>query len=335
MNHKDNRILGLDIVRVISMFMIIMYHYTCRYAEKFEVENFCNIRVWWGYLAVNTFFVLTSFLTISRFPKNSEIFLKKRLLRLYPTYLVCVLITWGTCSLLMPELSVGVKDLLLNLTLFPGLFGASYVDGAYWTLTSEITFCFLCFGVAKIVKKESWKIVFLYLWMGSVFVLNVVQSIIDIPYLYTIAENVLLIHSRSSAFGAGIIVALLFERKPLKQLLPAILLVSVNSIVEIGKMGVCWIFVSAILIYLIVCRNKLIFIKKNTIVHKIFTWLSGVSYSVYLLHQNIGYCIITRMDKYSAFLRIVIPISCVLILSTFIHYLFEKPITKILFRHLD
>lgn len=57
------RVAGLDYLRAVSMILIVLYHYTTRYQESIGHVAVWPFNVPWGCFAVNTFFVLTGYLT--------------------------------------------------------------------------------------------------------------------------------------------------------------------------------------------------------------------------------------------------------------------------------
>src|SRR3546814_3297174 len=72
---------------------------------------------------------------------SSDLFLVNRFARLYPAYLVAMLLTLGIESLArVSQLLIGSAAILANVTMLQGFAFLPEVDGAYWTLTVEIAF---------------------------------------------------------------------------------------------------------------------------------------------------------------------------------------------------
>lgn len=87
------RIKELDVFRGFAALAVVLYHYTTMY------NKMCNVSSSWelpyGWLGVPVFFILSGFviyLTVDK-SKSAIDFLKKRFIRLYPTYWLCLLIT--------------------------------------------------------------------------------------------------------------------------------------------------------------------------------------------------------------------------------------------------
>lgn len=88
------RIQEIDYLRAVSMILIILYHYTTRYEEIIGHQVVWSINVPWGCFAVNTFFVLTGYLTFANLNRGGGRLSKKasnpfisNILGMYPDYL--------------------------------------------------------------------------------------------------------------------------------------------------------------------------------------------------------------------------------------------------------
>lgn len=96
---------------------------------------------WIGLRGVAVFFVLSGFVILATAYRVADrrAFVLARFWRLYPTFLVCMLLTTAFVFLFgLPK--PRALDWVLNLTMFPGWFGATYLDVPYWTLGFEIAF---------------------------------------------------------------------------------------------------------------------------------------------------------------------------------------------------
>ena len=80
------RIYELDAFRGIAAMAVVLYHYSTRYNEIFDVTSFLNFS--FGWMGVPLFFILSGFvitLSVNRCKSPFE-FLYRRFIRLYPTY---------------------------------------------------------------------------------------------------------------------------------------------------------------------------------------------------------------------------------------------------------
>jgi len=135
------RIKELDVFRGLAAISVVLYHYTTRYNKIFDSSYSVNLK--YGWLGVPVFFILSGFVIYLTVNKSEDAldFLKRRFIRLYPTFWVCLLITLGVeafTGYFINEISV--KDILMNFTMFHQFFGFEHVDGAYWSLLPELLF---------------------------------------------------------------------------------------------------------------------------------------------------------------------------------------------------
>lgn len=172
---KNNRVMGkkvnslwlLDVFRGVSALLIVLYHYTTQYDKSIgHIGNYA-LTFPWGCYAVYAFFMLSGFLIVYTYKDTFNIvsFLKKRFLRLYPMFWICMLVTTIYMSFIFPERMPTVKQFLFNLTMFPTLFGSTAIDGVYWTMPKEIIF-YIIFAIIAVMggKKRRKQNGYGYVW---------------------------------------------------------------------------------------------------------------------------------------------------------------------------
>ena len=146
MGKTDSRDLIWDVFRGIAALMVIFHHYTRRYdilfghVEPWPIQLDFSLGAW----GVCVFFILTGFFIIPSLSNSSSIgaYYRKRIVRLYSSYIPCVIITWFLMSIAPP---MGVRNVnffsfIGNLTMFQTFLGIPNVDGAYWTLAVQLIF---------------------------------------------------------------------------------------------------------------------------------------------------------------------------------------------------
>ncbi len=330
MSNERGRIYGLDYIRAISAVLIILYHYTTQYDSSIGHMGGWTIQFPWGAWAVNTFFLLSGYLTLRSFKEGGWRFLYKRFVRLWPAFVVCVLITSSFMALMMPDRLRSLKDILLNFTMFPTYLGAKAVDGVYWTLPLEILF-YVCFAVLMIKKLRPHLLKILYIWVALMVGISVL-GFFGITPLPLKALRILLIAQRGECFIMGLVVALWQKHKKIV-LIPLIVLCSVNSFLNMGIGPTIWTICFFVLILFLVYGNVKIFRERpRTLIGKAFVKFSEISYPIYLLHQYIGFAIIRQLEinGFVSQLWIFIPIAISLMLAFAVHYLVELPAAKVL-----
>jgi peptidoglycan/LPS O-acetylase OafA/YrhL len=140
----------LDLMRFMAASMVVFFHYTFRGAAD---STFLNVTypaldglTRYGSFGVNLFFVISGFvilLTVDAGRGRPGHFIASRISRLYPAFWAAVTLTYTICVVTGASFAVSLKDYVLNLGMFPSWLRAAYVDGAYWTLETELTFYLL------------------------------------------------------------------------------------------------------------------------------------------------------------------------------------------------
>ena len=320
----------LNVLRGISALLVVLYHYTTQYELSIgHVRPYC-FSVPWGCYAIYTFFLLSGFLTVYAYDEKTTAwkFLKKRFLRLYPMFWICMLVTTVYMRFLMPDRVPSVKQFVINLTMVPSFFHVEAVDGVYWTLAKELMFYF---GFAAIVlfgfirrKSTAW----LWAWLGLDIVLcnctppRWIVSVLFIPeYLY--------------AFLAGAAVFYLNQRESAK-----------GKDAMLVFLGICVVLCSKcrswdVVLFFVLSIFALIFCSKERMNQKLkrkkwmfkpLLFLSEISYALYLTHQFIGFGIIKKMEAQDlvAEVWVLFPIVHAIFLATILYYGVENKINKVL-----
>jgi peptidoglycan/LPS O-acetylase OafA/YrhL len=96
----------------------------------------------YGYLGVELFFMISGYvIPLSIRERSVAEFAVSRAIRLYPTYWLCVALLAAVPPLLGDgRFHLPLGDTLVNLTMLAELFGSPYLDGVFWTLVTELQF---------------------------------------------------------------------------------------------------------------------------------------------------------------------------------------------------
>lgn len=326
----------LDYLRGLSALMVMLFHYTARYDMLFGHVRDYPLVLSRGSFAVLMFFLLSGYLTFKGLNKyRSRQFAKNRFFRLYPTYWLCLIITYGLVMAFMPSLSVSGKDLLLNFTMLQMYFGAHSVDGAYWTLTCEVMFYVLILFVCLFKGKNNGAHVILG-W----FLLQIVLMIIPGNGLVALMKKFNL-YLYFHCFMAGGVVSLLEKQwlaKEASQKLPALMIVALcfALVFFVSQQFIAHEFDSGLFMgisVLLLIISVVLYVKMGGVqswVNKLLSplaWIASISYPLYLLHQNIGYIIISKMEAAGLTneIFILIPITVILLAAWLIHRFVEQP----------
>lgn len=184
MENKKN--VQIEAIRIISMLMIVIFHYTYRFTELYGIEtiNF-PFQKSLGKIGVGIFFIISGYFLARDYNKCERPinFLVKKLLRIYPMYVICVTIIYISVSIFgLPSRETSFLDYILNLLLINGFIGVDYVDGAHWFLTYMIIF-YAMISITLAFKRNGNKILELYLIVN--IILAVAKNYIPfVNYIY-------------------------------------------------------------------------------------------------------------------------------------------------------
>lgn len=135
-NKKKKKNTQIEGLRGVAILIIVVFHIF----DRFQQIYFERSIVWmnnFGTFGTTIFLLISAFLlmspsqTICTFREAVNAFLKK-LVRLWPCYVVCVTITFLLSRVLyLPERTVGWGDYLFNILLLNRFFNIPFVDGAH------------------------------------------------------------------------------------------------------------------------------------------------------------------------------------------------------------
>ena len=304
----------------------MLFHCTTQYDRLFGYASPPAIALPWGHYGVNLFFMISGFvifMTLHRIERPLD-FIVSRFSRLFPVYWVAVALTFLlTHALGLPGKTVGIGTAAMNLFMIHGLFKVPHVDSVYWTLEIELLFyawALLLYLLGRLDK--------VHLALAALLALRLVYFLADtlagVDLSWTISH--LLILPFIAWFVCGIMIYRLTQfpedapRKDLGVLLAAIVLL---GIVDGPAIALLAGSLSALL--WAAAKGKL-----PILANPVLAWLGAISYTLYLLHENIGWGLIMQAQKagIGTNLSILIAIVLVLILATVLTRLIERPAMK-------
>ncbi|PHV13348.1 acyltransferase family protein [Chitinimonas sp. BJB300] len=316
------RMTEIDSLRGIAAVLVVLFHYTTRYQELYGHTTVPLFSLPWGHYGVNLFFMISGFVIFMTLDKTRQSldFVVSRFSRLYPAYWVAVPLTFIITSWLgLPGKTVGLESAAWNLSMFHNLFKVPHVDGVYWTLEVELLF----YAWALLAFRLGW-LGRIHMLLGVLFALRLgyfgFEKLfqIDLPWL----AFRLLILKFIPWFGAGIMIYRLTSRrgppKPdIAMLLTAIVLLGV---VESPMLALLACALSGVLFAVATGRLPLL-------THPWLVWLGAISYTLYLLHENIGWAVMLHLQQagLNANLTILIALIIALTLAHLLSRLVEKP----------
>lgn len=219
-------------------------------------------------------------------------FLWRRLARLLPAYMAAVLLTYAVQRWIAPEgwSQLDGRDVVYNLLLINQWFpDVNIVDFAYWTVPVQIA-AFIAGAV--LVKHLRGKKLRFFLWALIITPL-LLRPLLDHSHTLFMVYNGFALH-RAQLFAAGIAIWLWHKQRMSTPHLVALLVATlVAQAIHTTEYGSTLGF--AVLL-LLVCTAAAgpdwVFFKP---IARPVTWLAGISYGVYLVHEQIGTVVMDRM----------------------------------------
>ena len=320
MNNK--RLYELDGLRGIAALIVVFYHYFYHYnhvyGHTFSVPEWISA----GYYGVHLFFMISGFVifwTLSRSKRPMD-FVWSRFSRLYPVFWAAVTLTFLTVLIFgLPGREVRTLHFLANLSMIHQYINVKHVDSVYWTLTLELAFYFwmlMLFTFDQLKNIEKW----LILWVTTSIVFTYFKLGSDIDH--RIIKFFLLDYVQF--FSAGVCFFKIWESKQ-NQLTYFVLALTIFSLfVHYTNETAILLGLYFILFFLAISgKFKLLSVRP-------LVFLGTISYSLYLIHQNIGYIIIRSFynQDYSPYFGILAAILFSFLLATFLTFFVEKPTLK-------
>jgi len=328
MQNKNERFVELDALRGFAVLMVMSYHYTTKFGSVYGHPSALPFEISKGYLGVSLFFMVSGFvifLTLERVT-NYKDFIASRFARLYPAYWVAVILTYTVDSVFpLPGRVICRSHALLNLSMLQRYMQIDYLDGCYWTLSLELAFytIMLCVFYAHLLNKMR---IISIIWLCSMIVTKTLDTSSILKFPEILRESLLL--DWANLFISGMMFYELWKDK--SNMMITNLIIVAALLVEYYVRGwqsaiICTIFCMAF--YCIIFKVPLFCRLLN---NKPLVYLGTISYSLYLLHQNIGYVMLRQLyvHRLKPVVAIGITSATILFLASCMTAYIEIPIRR-------
>lgn len=331
------RVATLDLLRFAAALSVVGFHYFFRgsagdpylrvaYPEAAHVAIF-------GYLGVSLFFLISGFVIAwSAEGSTAPDFAVARILRIYPGFVVCMSASFAAQAWFAdPRLAVTSSQFWANLVILAPW--QPYVDGAYWSIVLELVFYYWVTVALALGVFSRWKLELIAFWLWTVGMNEFVLGSSLLRFVF--------VTEYGAFFAAGVLVHHISTkgRSPESLLLLACAFLlscntmRVNQAWMLDNLGRCLSFGTLILANLVLHAALIAAVRWRGFVRPtpLLLALGGLTYPLYLLHQNIGYEAINALapviGRWPAALLTVV---CMIAAAWMVWRFVETPIRRLL-----
>jgi peptidoglycan/LPS O-acetylase OafA/YrhL len=291
----------LDAMRLVAVLGVLLFHYGFQGPTGIDGKLVAlpelGASARYGFLGVPVFFVISGFvIAYSAEGRSAVEFSIARFARIYPTFLLCMTVTFLAVLLFgSPQFQASFGQWAANLLIAAP--GSRYVDSAYWSLVVEAIFyawvaLFVWLGLFQ--RRMD---VIIAVWLG---ISLLIEMTLDTHWI-----NKLLVADYSGFFATGILLYQL--RKGRRDLvLQCLLATSVMVAVYQAAHNLDWlraetsapfddVIVAAICLASIIIIMLATHIRELPVGSSVLLAIGGMTYPLYLLHQQLGYVLVHRL----------------------------------------
>lgn len=333
----------IQLLRGIASLLVVLLHCSRNSIETLHKNFFANFFEFGG-AGVDIFFVLSGFIityTNLKFIAKTDafgFFIKRRIVRIYPTYWIIISL-FLLLQVLLPSFyrshfSFDLKNILSTYLLFPQHI---MVNGVSWTLSYEIFF-YLLFSLSFFIPQKKWSFCLAMLYAAIIILLPIFSSY---DFEKGNAWVSLIIFPMNVEFFMGILAAVIIPKISNKAALPLIVSGSIifltSAIFSDLKYNLVANTFNRVILFgipsLLIITGLVKYELSNKIkVYTVFLLLGEASYSLYLIHlpvvaASIKILSILKVKNDILIHCIIILIVCIICYASIVFYKFvEKPI---------
>ena len=332
---KSKRILELDALRAISCLNLMLFHFTYVYANKYGFDSPLGFSFPYGKYGVELFFMLSGFVNAMTFvgKRSAKDFLFARAIRIFPSYWLVILVNVFLLSHLPLFNTPSTGETVANLTTMPQLFGFENLEPVTWTLQIEMLF-YATLVIMMLTNAFEKMLRNLMVMVGVCLVFCLAATGFKsafpdsgINQFFWIVENVCIMRNMP-LFAMGM---LLNEIKNNRG-------VAWQNVIGIIVAGIVFHAIDkrdhnpAATILLFGLLTACAWGKVPPLRYKPLLYISTISYTLYLFHNNIGSTCIHSLETMgmSPLPAVVLVTVLTIGLGTATTIWFEQPITKFL-----
>nr|WP_221230992.1 acyltransferase [Sphingobium subterraneum] len=310
----------LDALRGLGAILVVNFHYSTRFHEMFPQAGHVPFHIFGGNYRVLLFFAISGFAIFFTMDglKSAWDFVVGRFARLFPAY-------WAAMTLTLiaeyyghvPALDISPLALAVNVTMLQAFFFLPAVDGAYWTLAVELGFYASMITLWRLNRLRHIERTLL-VWLALKVLMFVWP---DMP-----ERAIMLLVLRYIPFFAIGMLSYRAWKGQRTWLQQAPYLAAVLATVALTDTPDLLI-AAALLIF---CFRLMIGGALRWLCWRPLLWVGGISYSLYLVHQHIGFIIMLNGDRLGIdpWISYVVAVATAFALGALINRTIEKPAAR-------
>ena len=288
--NKPNRgrIRELDALRGFAVGAVLLFHYTIILPRYYPGSAPAPFLFPYGYYGVSLFFMISGYvilMTLERCHRGAD-FVVSRFSRLFPVFWASVLVTYSVGSMApLHGQEYSLPQLLVNLTMLQSYLKVNSIDGVYWSLAYELGFYFAMYCLYKLRQLENIEQICI-IWLVGALLFNFFPEYLPHPLHY-----LLVINDYGHLFAAGIVFYRVSQTGYIGLRVPILLSAVFVQYLQEGILGGV-VIASFITIFALIVAGRL-----SILDNKFLVYLGTISYSLYLVHQLVGFRIIRFLQE--------------------------------------
>jgi peptidoglycan/LPS O-acetylase OafA/YrhL len=322
----ESRVVELDALRGLAALAVVAYHYTTQYGELYGHLGPPPPSFAFGNYGVQLFFLISGFvifMTLER-TRSAMDFVVSRFSRLFPAYWTAIVLSaLVVYTIGMPSQRLPWQDVVIDFTMIQQVLGAEHLDGSYWTLEVELFFYTQMLGwfVLGLLGRIRWIIVG---WL----ILAVAYGVAErrgVHLSYTLRE--LTIAHHIPFFAIGILFYRLRTQPDQWRLDVALIALCLIAIAIAYPPVFALTAVVCTAIFTLFVTGRLRWLRAAP-----FAFFGTISYSLYLLHQAIGFSLIWHFEQAGlpAGRAALVAAALVTVLATGLTFAVERPAMRLI-----
>lgn len=302
---QPERIYSLDLLRFFAAAAVVLYHYSYRGAVgDFTSYSLPEITSWskYGFLGVNLFFVISGFVIAWSAERQSlDRFIGARFLRLYPGFIAGITVTFVALLVMgFGETTTSLAQYLANFIFLPQLLGFEFMDGVYWSIVVEIIFygwvaLFVAFGLFRRYLPEIIAIWLMIAMLNEfVFYIDALRWPLMTPYAGLFATGMLLFRWKIKKISSNwekLLLATAIVFSMMIETQRGITWGGTSFVATFDRLALTGVMAGLFLLFFIFLHLN---VSRKT--GKILAIFGSLSYPLYLIHQNFGYMLLSKID---------------------------------------